>query len=94
MSVVLLCIVSLVLSIMELLVVLGLCEYLVVCIGFCIYLVDVVVDVFKVGGMKDVNICKLCVFVLMYVIVNVDENWCEIVDVFCEFVFFIVVMYL
>ena len=77
---------SLVPSITELLIALGLREYLVARTGFCIHPADAVAEVSKVGGTKDVNIAKLRRLAPTHVIVNVDENRRETVDALREFV--------
>lgn len=65
---------SLVPSLTELLVALGLADYLVARTGFCIHPADVVADIPKVGGTKDVNLAKLARLAPTHVLVNVDEN--------------------
>lgn len=52
-----------------------------------------VCNVLKVGGIKIVKFDKLCELVFIYVIVNIDENICLIVDKLCEFILYIIVMY-
>lgn len=65
---------SLVPSLTELLVVLGLAEHVVARTGFCIHPADVVKAIPKVGGTKDVNLAKLRRLAPTHVLVNVDEN--------------------
>jgi ABC-type Fe3+-hydroxamate transport system substrate-binding protein len=65
---------SLVPSVTELLVALGLGPCLVARTGFCIHPAADLVAVPKVGGTKDVNLAKLCGLNPTHVIVNVDEN--------------------
>ncbi|MDY0743673.1 helical backbone metal receptor [Paucibacter sp. R3-3] len=77
---------SLVPSITELLVALGLREHLVARTGFCIHPAAALADVPKVGGTKDVNIAKLRSLAPTHVIVNVDENRLETVQALREFV--------
>ena len=77
---------SLVPSITELLVALGLREHLVARTGFCIHPAEAVADVPKVGGTKDVNLAKLRRLAPTHVIVNIDENRRETADALREFV--------
>ena len=79
-------IVSLVPSITELLVDLGLSKYLVGRTGFCIHPAGVVKPIAKVGGTKDVNLAKIKQLVPSHVIVNVDENTLATVQALREFV--------
>jgi len=65
---------SLVPSLTELLVALGLGDCLVARTGFCIHPADVLRDVPKVGGTKDVNLAKLQRLAPTHVVVNMDEN--------------------
>lgn len=65
---------SLVPSLTELLVELGLRECLVARTGFCIHPADALRDVPKVGGTKDVNLAKLQRLAPTHVLVNMDEN--------------------
>ena len=65
---------SLVPSLTELLVALGLGRYLVARTGFCIHPIDALRAVPKVGGTKDVNLAKLRRLAPTHVLVNVDEN--------------------
>ena len=67
-------IVSLVPSITELLVDLGLGAYVVGRTGFCIHPTQHVQGIAKVGGTKDVNLVKLQKLAPTHVIVNMDEN--------------------
>lgn len=71
---------SLVPSITELLIALGLREYMVARTGFCIHPADDVRDIPKVGGTKDVNLDKLRSLRPTHVIVNVDETRLDTVD--------------
>ncbi|MCV2360799.1 helical backbone metal receptor [Paucibacter sp. TC2R-5] len=82
---------SLVPSITELLVDLGLRPYLVARTGFCIHPQAALADVAKVGGTKDVNLARLRQLAPSHVIVNVDENRLELVEALREFVPHIVV---
>jgi ABC-type Fe3+-hydroxamate transport system substrate-binding protein len=72
---------SLVPSLTELLVALGLTEHIVARTGFCIHPADVVAQIPKVGGTKDVNLAKLRRLKPTHVLVNVDENRLDTVDV-------------
>jgi hypothetical protein len=65
---------SLVPSLTELLVALGLRPHLVARTGFCVHPAEAVRDVPKVGGTKDVNLAKLRRLAPTHVLVNVDEN--------------------
>jgi ABC-type Fe3+-hydroxamate transport system substrate-binding protein len=71
---------SLVPSLTELLVVLGLGEHLVARTGFCIHPAEAVKAIPKVGGTKDVNLDKLRRLAPTHVLVNVDENRLATVD--------------
>lgn len=82
---------SLVPSITELLMALGLGPNLVARTGFCIHPAASLRDVPKVGGTKDVNLAKLRRLGPSHVIVNVDENRLETVEALREFVPHIVV---
>ncbi|MCV2353775.1 helical backbone metal receptor [Paucibacter sp. B2R-40] len=82
---------SLVPSITELLVSLGLGPHLVARTGFCIHPQAALADVPKVGGTKDVNLAKLRQLAPSHVIVNVDENRLELAEALREFVPHIVV---
>ena len=79
-------IVSLVPSITELLVDMGLGAYLVGRTGFCIHPAGVVRGIPKVGGTKDVNLKKIKALQPTHVIVNVDENTLPTVEALREFV--------
>ncbi len=79
-------IVSLVPSITELLVDLGLRQFVVGRTGFCIHPVGVVRQIAKVGGTKDVNLKKIKQLEATHVIVNVDENTLATVQALREFV--------
>ncbi|GGY83672.1 helical backbone metal receptor [Pseudoduganella plicata] len=79
-------IVSLVPSITELLCDLGLAPQLVGRTGFCIHPADVVRDVPKIGGTKDVNLDKIRKLAPTHVIVNIDENEKPTVDRLAQFV--------
>jgi hypothetical protein len=65
---------SLVPSLTELAVAVGLAPWLVARTGFCVHPADVVGRVPKVGGTKDVNLAKLARLAPTHVLVNVDEN--------------------
>ena len=71
---------SLVPSLTELVVALGLGRYLVARTGFCIHPIDALRSVPKVGGTKDVNLAKLRRLAPTHVLVNVDENRLDTVD--------------
>jgi hypothetical protein len=77
---------SLVPSVTELAVALGLRPYLVARTGFCIHPVQALRDVPKIGGTKDVNVAKLRRLAPTHVIVNVDENRLETVEELRTFV--------
>ena len=77
---------SLVPSITELLVALGLGPCLVARTGFCIHPAEALREVPKVGGTKDVNLAKLRRLAPTHVIVNVDENRRETAEALREFV--------
>ena len=77
-------IVSLVPSITELLCDLGLAPQLVGRTGFCIHPADVVRDIPKVGGTKDVNIEKIRKLAPTHLVVNIDENEKPTVDKLAE----------
>ena len=79
-------IVSLVPSITELLCDLGLAPQLVARTGFCIHPAEVVRDIPKVGGTKDVNIEKIRKLAPTHLVVNIDENEKPTVDKLAEFV--------
>jgi ABC-type Fe3+-hydroxamate transport system substrate-binding protein len=84
-------IVSLVPSITELLVELGLGSYLVGRTGFCIHPEEIVKNVPKIGGTKDVNLAKIKQLGATHVIVNVDENTLPVVNALREFVSHVIV---
>jgi ABC-type Fe3+-hydroxamate transport system substrate-binding protein len=71
---------SLVPSLTELVVALGLRPQLVARTGFCVHPAEVLRDVPKVGGTKDVNLGKLARLAPTHVLVNVDENRLETVQ--------------
>ena len=71
---------SLVPSLTELVVELGLADHLVARTGFCIHPADRLATVPKVGGTKDVNLAKLRRLAPTHVLVNVDENRLETVE--------------
>lgn len=71
---------SLVPSLTELVVALGLGDRLVARTGYCIHPAEAVADVPKIGGTKTVNLAKLHRLAPTHVLVNVDENRREIVD--------------
>jgi ABC-type Fe3+-hydroxamate transport system substrate-binding protein len=71
---------SLVPSLTELVVALGLAPHLVARTGFCIHPAQTLRDVPKVGGTKDVNLAKLRRLAPTHVLVNVDENRRETVE--------------
>jgi ABC-type Fe3+-hydroxamate transport system substrate-binding protein len=71
---------SLVPSLTELVIALGLGERLVARTGWCIHPADVVTRIPKVGGTKTVNLGKLRRLAPTHVLVNVDENRRETVE--------------
>ena len=71
---------SLVPSLTELVVALGLGACLVARTGYCIHPRDDLTAVPKVGGTKDINLAKLRRLAPTHVLVNVDENRRETVD--------------
>ncbi len=77
---------SLVPSITELVVALGLRRQLIARTGFCIHPADLQAEVPKVGGTKDVNLARLRRLAPTHVIVNIDENRRDTVDALREFV--------
>jgi ABC-type Fe3+-hydroxamate transport system substrate-binding protein len=79
-------IVSLVPSVTELLVELGVGEALVGRTGFCIHPREAVRAVPKVGGTKDVKLDRIRELRPTHVVVNVDENRLEDVEAIAEFV--------
>jgi hypothetical protein len=82
---------SLVPSLTELLVELGLKPWLVARTGYCIHPADSVADISKVGGTKTVNVQKLQRLAPSHVFVNVDENELPTVEVLRTFVPHVVV---
>ena len=77
---------SLVPSLTELLVALGLAPRLVARTGFCIHPREVVAAIPKVGGTKDVQLDRLRELAPTHVLVNVDENREDTVRALREFV--------
>lgn len=77
---------SLVPSVTELLIALGLRDHLVARTGFCIHPAEEVAGVPKVGGTKDVNLDKLRRLAPTHVVVNVDENRRETAEALRAFV--------
>lgn len=77
---------SLVPSLTELVIALGLGERLVARTGFCIHPAAAVAGVPKIGGTKDVNLAKLRRLAPSHVLVNIDENRRETVEALREFV--------
>src|SRR5436190_4747505 len=71
---------SLVPSLTELIVELGLIDHLVARTGFCIHPIEHVRDIPKIGGTKDVNLAKLQRLAPTHVVVNIDENRRETVE--------------
>ena len=71
---------SLVPSLTELVVALGLREALVARTGFCIHPAAALREVPKVGGTKDLNLAKLQRLAPTHVLVNVDENRLDAVE--------------
>ena len=71
---------SLVPSLTELLVEIGLHDRLVARTGFCIHPAAMLRDVPKVGGTKDVNLARLQRLAPTHVLVNVDENRLETIE--------------
>ena len=84
---------SLVPSVTELVIALGLRERLVARTGFCIHPAAALAGVPKVGGTKDVNLIKLRRLAPTHVIVNVDENRLETVQSMRDFVPHVVVTF-
>ncbi|MBR7779922.1 helical backbone metal receptor [Undibacterium rugosum] len=84
-------IVSLVPSLTELLIDLGLQHALVGRTGFCIHPADQVAAIPKVGGTKDVNIAKIRALAPTHLFVNIDENTKPVVDELATFVPHVVV---
>lgn len=79
-------IVSLVPSVTEMLCDFGLAPQLVGRTGFCIHPAEVVAEIPKVGGTKDVNLEKLRRLAPTHVVVNIDENEKPTVDEIASFV--------
>lgn len=77
---------SLVPSLTELVVALGLGHRLVARTGFCVHPRDALRSVPKVGGTKDVDLARLRRLAPTHVIVNVDENRAETAQALREFV--------
>lgn len=77
---------SLVPSVTELVVALGLAPWLVARTGYCIHPAEMLAGVAKVGGTKDVNLAKLRRLEPSHVIVNIDENRLETVQALRAFV--------
>jgi Periplasmic binding protein len=77
---------SLVPSLTELLVALGLRNQIVARTGFCIHPAEAVKDIPKVGGTKDVNLAKLRKLAPTHVLINVDENRLDVAQALREFV--------
>jgi ABC-type Fe3+-hydroxamate transport system substrate-binding protein len=71
---------SLVPSLTELVVALGLGDVLVARTGFCIHPTEALRAVPKVGGTKDVNLAKLQRLAPTHVLVNIDENRLDTVE--------------
>ena len=78
-------------SITELLCDLGLSKYLVARTGFCIHPKELVRDIPKIGGTKDINVEKLRKLAPTHLIVNIDENEKPTVDLLAQFIPHIVV---
>ena len=77
---------SLVPSLTELLVALGLREHIVARTGFCTHPAEAVANIPKVGGTKDVNLDKLRRLAPTHVLINVDENRLDVAQALREFV--------
>lgn len=71
---------SLVPSLTELVVALGLGDRLVARTGFCIHPAEQLREIPKIGGTKDVNLTKLQRLAPTHVLVNIDENRRETVE--------------
>jgi hypothetical protein len=71
---------SLVPSLTELAIDLGLADSIVARTGFCIHPADRVRSIAKVGGTKDVDLAKLHRLAPTHVLVNIDENRIETVE--------------
>lgn len=79
-------IVSLVPSITEMLCDFGLAGQVVGRTGFCIHPREVVRDIAKVGGTKDVNLERIRALAPTHVVVNIDENTRPVADQLARFV--------
>lgn len=79
-------IVSLVPSITELLCDLDLAAYVVGRTGFCVHPAQVVCNIPKIGGTKDVNFDKIRKLAPTHLIVNIDENEKPVVDALAQFI--------
>ncbi len=79
-------IVSLVPSLTELAIELGLREHVVGRTGFCIHPREIVRDIPKVGGTKDVRLDRVHALAPTHVIANIDENELPTVEALREFV--------
>ena len=77
---------SLVPSVTELLVALGLGPRLVARTGYCIHPAEAVAAIAKVGGTKDVNLDKLRRLAPTHVVVNIDENRRDSVEALRAFI--------
>ncbi len=73
-------------SITELICELGLAPQLVARTGFCIHPKEILRDIPKVGGTKDVDLEKLRALAPTHVVVNIDENTRPIADALAAFV--------
>ncbi len=73
-------------SLTELVCALGLAEQLVGRTGFCVHPKDVVRNIPKVGGTKDVNLAKVRALAPTHAVLNVDENRKETADALARFV--------
>ncbi|AZP12021.1 helical backbone metal receptor [Undibacterium parvum] len=79
-------ILSLVPSITELLCDLGLAQYMVGRTGFCIHPKNLVKQIPKVGGTKDVDVEKIRQLAPTHLLVNIDENQKPVVDLLSTFI--------
>ncbi len=77
---------SLVPSVTEALIALGLGDHLVARTGYCVHPAEVVRRIPKVGGTKTVNVAKLRRLRPTHVVVNIDENRLETVEALRAFV--------
>lgn len=82
---------SLVPSLTELVVALGLRPWLVARTGFCVHPREALAGVPKVGGTKDVNLAKLRRLAPTHVLVNIDENRLDTVRALRDFVHEVIV---